>query len=400
MKFLAAILALLAATLPSQAQDCLALSQSHQIFQLREAARAPGASKFCIGAYELATQQLKSGHKHLKAYLRSNPPPDAAYRTHEMLADAAIRTGRYKDSLTEIQTLLKLKPDSQDARQMASLVTALSKYPNQRTAHLEPTGLQSNDGAIPITINGKPASYSLDTGAGLCVMSENEARRFGIKIDETTSTIGDSGGLRVGARIAIARNLFIGKIHLQNVAFFVFSDGEPPFNDIPEEQRGLIGLPVILAMRSFSYDKAQHYEFAATKAIHPAPDGNMLLDGGAVVIRTTSSGKPLDFTLDTGSIDTDLYPAFSRTLPELLTQDKKSMQPSTGLGGTIVRGTTRIDSITFDIGGKTVTLAPGFVLDDTPASAHYWAAGNLGNDLLHQADKVTLDFAAMTLILE
>jgi hypothetical protein len=400
MKLLPAVLALLAASISSHAQDCPTLSDSHQIFPLREAARAPGASNFCIGAYELATQQLESGRKHLETYLRTNPSFNAAYRTHEILADASIRTGHYKDSLAEIQTLLKLKPNSEDTRQMASLITALSKYPDQRIIHLEPTSLQSNDGAIPITINGKPAAYGLDTGAGLCVMSENEAKRFGMKIDDTTSTIGDSGGLRVGARITIAKDLFIGKIHLQNVAFFIFSDAGQPFSDIPEEQRGLIGIPVIIAMRSFSYDKAQHYEFAATKATHPIPNGNMLFDGGAAIIQVTTSGKPLAFTLDTGSINTDLFPAFGRALPELLAQGEKDQQPSTGIGGTVVRNATRIDSIPFLIGGKTVTLAPGFVLDDTPANAHYWAAGNLGNDLLHQANKVTLDFAAMSLTLE
>lgn len=400
MRFLPAVLALFAATLPSQAQDCLHLSESHQIFQLREAAHAPGASEFCIGALDLATQQLESGRKHLEAFLRTNPPLNATYRTHEMLVDASIRTGHYKDSLAEIQSLLKLKPDSEDARQTASLVTALAKYSDQRTVHLEPTSLQSDDGAIPITINGKPAAYSLDTGAGLCVMSENEAKRFGMKVDDTTSTIGDSGGLRVGARIAIAKDLFIGKIHLQNVAFFVFSDAGQPFSDIPEEQRGLIGLPAILAMRSFSYDKAQRYEFAATKASHPLPDSNMLLDGGAAIVQVTTSGKPLAFTLDTGSINTDLYPAFGRALPTLRAQGKKDQQPSTGIGGTVVRDTTRIDSIPFLIGGKTVTLAPGFILDDTPANAHYWAAGNLGNDLLHQAATVIIDFAAMTLTLQ
>ena len=283
---------------------------------------------------------------------------------------------------------------------MTPLITALSKYSDQHVIHLEPTSIQSNDGAIPITINGKPAAYGLDTGAGLCVMSENEAKRFGMKVDETTSTIGDSGGLRVGARVAIAKDLFIGKIHLQNVAFFVFSDAGQPFSDTPEEQRGLIGLPVILALRSFSYDKAQRYEFDATKATQPTPNGNMLLDGGAVVIQVTTSGKPLSFTLDTGAIDTDLFPVFGRALPGLLAQGKKDAQPSTGIGGTVVRDTTRIDSIPFLIGGKAVTLAPAYVLDDTSANAHYWAAGNLGNDLLHQAAKVTVDFSSMTLTLQ
>jgi hypothetical protein len=390
---------LLSIPLSSQAQDCLTLSEAHQIFQLRDATQSLGASDFCVGAYDLSSLQLNPGRKHLKRFLHSNPPSNAAYRSHELLSYAYLRTGQYKNFLSEIQSLLKLKPDADDAKQGLSLATALAKYPNQHVTHLKPTSIQSKDGAIPILINGKSAAYGLDTGTNLSFMSENEATRFGMKILDVTTPVNDSGGLHVGTRIAVAKDLFIDNIHLENVAFLVFPDSGPPFNTIPEEQRGLLGIPVILAMRSYSYDRSGNYRFDASNS-QPTPASNMLFDGANPVIQVISADTPLDFTLDTGAGNTDLYPAFGKALPYLLTQGNKDQQPSIGIGGTVVRDATRLKSVTFKISNKTVTLAPAFILDDTPANAHYWAAGNLGNDLLHQADKITLDFTSMTLTLE
>lgn len=383
----------------SHAQSCLALSEAHQIFELRQAAHAPGASDFCIGASELASLQLASGRKHLRKVIHTSPSSAESYRAHELLGYAYMRTGMYREFLSEVQESLNLKPGAEDAKQILPMASALARYPDQHTVHLEPATGQS-DGPIAITINGHPASYIFDTGANFSVMSENEAKRFGMKIEGTPSTLGDSGGLRVGVRIASAEDLLIGNIHVKHVAFLVFPDDQPPFNDSPERERGLIGIPVLLAVRSFSYDQDGHYRFAASPRSQPAPDSNMLFDGASAVVRLTCGKKLLAFTLDTGAGNTDLGPAFGKTLPGLLAQGTKDKRPSIGLGGTVVRESTRLANVHFNVGGKDVTLNPAFVLDDDPLNSKLWAAGNLGNDLLNQSKTVTLDFSSMTLTLD
>jgi predicted aspartyl protease len=383
----------------SSAQDCLALSEAHQIFELRQAADARGASDFCVGASELASLQLASGRKHLQKVIHANPTSAESYRAHELLGYAYLRTGMYREFLSEVQQSLKLKPTAADAKQMLPMASALARYPDQQTVHLEPATGKS-DGPIAITINGLPASYIFDTGANLSVMSENEAKRFGMKIETTQSTLGDSGGLRVGVRIASAEDLLIGKIHLKHVAFLIFADDQPPFNDSPERERGLIGIPILLAVRSFSYDQDGHYRFAASPQSQPAPNSNMLFDGANPVVRLTSGGKSLAFTLDTGAGNTDLGPVFGKAFPELLARGTKDKQPSVGLGGTVVRESTQLASVPFNLGGKDVILKPAFVLDDIPLNSRLWAAGNLGNDLLNQSKTVTLDFSSMTLTLD
>ncbi len=396
---LPALALLVGTTFSCHAQDCLALSEAHDVFTLREAATAPNASDFCKGAAEIDALQLTSGRKHLDNVIRSNPTSHEAYRAHELLAYAYLRTGMHKEFLRELQALLKLKPSSADTKQMISLASILAPYADQSVVHFEPSSVQTTDG-VPVTINGKAATYGLDTGANLSVMSENEAKRFGMKIEDTSSVVGDSGGLQAGVRIASAEDVVIGKIHLKHVAFLIFSDAQQPFVDIPETQRGLIGIPVLIAMRSFSYDKSGLYEFGAGDSSHPTADGNLLFDGASPVVQLSSGGKRLAFTLDTGAVNTDLGPVFGKTLPELLAQGISDKQPSTGLAGTVVRNSTRLSSVQFNLGGKNVTLAPAFVLDDIPLNSRLWAAGNLGNDLLHQSDKISIDFSSMTLTLQ
>jgi hypothetical protein len=57
-----------------------------------------------------------------------------------------------------------------------------------------------------------------------------------------------------------------------------------------------------------------------------------------------------------------------------------------------------LPSVDFQVGGREVTLKPAHVFLTHGLSE--WAAGNVGNDLLHQAHTITLDFHAMTLRLE
>ena len=391
---------LLGTTAISHGQDCLALSEAHDVFKLRQAATAKSASDFCKGAADINALQLSSGRKHLDTVIQKAPTSPEAYRAHELLAYQYLRTGMYREFHSEIEASLKLKPSSADAKQVLPMAAIAAQYPDQSVVHLEPSSIQSIDGQIPLTINGQPATYGLDTGANLSVMSENEAKRFGMKIEDTSTKLGDSGGLKVGVRLASAEDLTIGKIHVKHVLFLIFSDTQQPFVDAPETQRGLIGIPVLIAMRSFSYDKNRRYEFGSTKATHPAKDGNLLFDNANPVVQATSGGKPLSFTLDTGAGNTDLGPVFGKTLPDLLAQGKKEQQPSTGFGGTVVRDSTRLSAVQFNLGGKAVALSPAYVLDDVPLNANLWPAGNLGNDLLNQSEKVTIDFAAMTLTLQ
>jgi hypothetical protein len=125
---------------------------------------------------------------------------------------------------------------------------------------------------------------------------------------------------------------------------------------------------------------------------------NMLFHNSNPVINVVAKSKHLDFTLDTGAVDTDLNPPFAKSLPSLMKSGTPENRSIEGLGGSTNGSSILLPSVTFEISGKSVFLRPAHVF--TEHGNGTWAAGNLGMDLLKQAHAFTLDFGAMTLRLQ
>jgi predicted aspartyl protease len=111
------------------------------------------------------------------------------------------------------------------------------------------TTVQLENGGLPFSINGVHATYRFDTGAELSVLTESEAKRFGLRAHPASVQVGDVTGTQVNTRIAVADELSIGSIRIRRVAFLVLPDNQPPFNDQSPGSRGLIGIPVLLGAR-------------------------------------------------------------------------------------------------------------------------------------------------------
>jgi hypothetical protein len=146
---------------------------------------------------------------------------------------------------------------------------------------------------------------------------------------------------------------------------------------MPQNRRGIIGLPILLAMQTVRWTPTGSFEFA-----FPAQDldlraSNMLFHNSNPVIQVTVEGKHLDFTLDTGAVDTDVNPPFATALPELLKTGRPEKRLIGGLGGIDNYDSVLLQSVTFEIGGKNLTLKPTHVF--TKHGNGTWAAGNLGS---------------------
>ncbi len=227
-------------------------------------------------------------------------------------------------------------------------------------------------------------------------MSEREAKSLGLTAETVATQLGDSSGNGVsGFRVAIAKDLIIGGLHLQNVAFAVIPDTNEPFVEMPDSEgnRGLIGLPVLLAMQTIRWQPKGDFEFGFPSQPDPTRS-NMLFYGSSPIVQVSVQNKTLNFSLDTGAVDTDLNPTFAQELPELIASGQKETRKTTGLGGVSNSDSVLLPSVTFQIGGRDVVLKPAHVF--VTHSLGRWA-GNLGNDLLHQAQTITLDFHAMSL---
>ena len=131
------------------------------------------------------------------------------------------------------------------------------------------------------------------------------------------------------------------------------------------------------------------------------PHAALCFDGNHPLVQLAYENRPLAFALDTGATNTDLYPPFASSFPELIrSATKTDSYKMEGVGGAKYMEAATLESLKFGIGGFPATLKSVGVLLKPTTDASRFFAGNLGIDLLQQAHQTTFDFKAMTLTLQ
>jgi hypothetical protein len=351
-----------------------------------------------------AFNDLRRCEKKLGAVIKSRPQSDDAIEAHKLLASAYLRQGKYREALAQVNAVLALRPRDSDAQgDDLSLLAALRGSPDQEVVRRRSALLEPRDG-LPISINGVQATYWFDTGAYVSALRESEAKRFGLRVRAVSVKVGDVTGAQSDSRIAVADELSIGSIRLRHVAFLVFSDDQPPFNQSPPGEGGVVGIPVLLALQRFGWvgrAADMKLEIGPNSSNERVPHADLCFDGNHPVVQIQFENRSLAFTLDTGATNTDLYPPFAAAFPELIrTSAKTESYKMEGVGGAKSMDAAILPSLRLSIGGFPVLLSPaGVLLTHTIENSKFFH-GNLGIDLLQQAHKTTFDFQAMTLTLQ
>jgi predicted aspartyl protease len=376
------------------------LYDNHRWFELRDSIRKGGASAFYQGAIACAFNDVRRCEKKFRDVFNSAPRSDEAVEAHRTLASAYLTHGEYKKALAQVGAILALRPTDPDALGGHPLLAALADTPDQRIAGRHTT-VQLEDGGLPFSINGVHATYWFDTGAELSVLTESEAKRFGLREHQASVHVGDVNGTQVNTRIAVADELAIGSIRIRHVAFLVLPDDQPPFNEQSPGSRGLIGIPVLLAFSRFVWGADRTFEIGPESSHKRVPNAGLCFDGNHPLVQLEYDNRPLDFALDTGATNTDLYPPFGSAFPELIhSATKTDSYKMEGVGGAKYMEAATLESLKFSIGGFPVMLKSVGVLLKPTTDASRFFAGNLGIDLLQQAHQTTFDFKAMTLTLQ
>ncbi len=253
----------------------------------------------------------------------------------------------------------------------------------------------SHDGNLRFTvsINGKTGSYLFGfTGADVPVLTESEARRLGLKLRSGSVHIGDSSGIGFNARTAVAKEVVVGTTRFKNVSFIVMPD--PDSTDGPPPG-GIIGLPVILGMRSIRWSKSGTADFAT-------PDDASVYRNLSFfrkpTVQAVVENRPVFFTLDSGAENTDLNSRFADEFASLLTNAKRDEASIIGAGGEAKFEARKLDSLPFILGNRPVILSPAVVtIQSNPGMGGECCIGNLGDDILFSGSGFSLDFTRMTL---
>ncbi|HEX4758326.1 MAG TPA: pepsin/retropepsin-like aspartic protease family protein [Terracidiphilus sp.] len=377
---------------------------SNQAFALRDAVKLSHLPVFYRGAVEESQNRVAEAKKDLDRAIAADPRANEAFEACEMLANMNFRQGRFREALAEAEAAHAVKPESADLNNMLPLLRGLAESPDmsiaqRRSSRFEMKADSDGSRGLPVLINGKEVRYGFDTGAALSVMGESDAKLLGLTVKHVETKLNEASGTAIpGFNIAVAEDLVIAGLHLKNVPFFVLQDTGEPFVHVPVGRRGLIGLPVLLAMQTVRWEPSSGW-FAFGKAAemknHEAQ--NLLFHGATAIVQVHVKDKALIFSLDTGATDTDLNEGFAKALPAIVEAGQKENRAITGLGGSNQYDSVLLGPVEFDVGGSKVTLKAPHVF---PKHSLGNFDGNLGNDILHQAKAVALDFEAMELRLE
>jgi Aspartyl protease len=383
------------------------LYDAHRWFQLRTAIVRPNAPFFYKAAVEAAFNQPQA-ENDLNAVIKSKPDPATLIEARELLIASDYRTGRYKEAFSQAKAILSKKPDAEDIRNILPTLKVLSSFQEQAVVPGDPAKanatipieFQDQNLVLPVTINGVQAHYIFDNGFSLSALSESEALRLGLKIRDVKTSIDTMTGAQVNVRIAVANDLELAGVHLRNVAFYVLPKNEPPLNQLAPGRQGILGLPVIFALRHFQWSPAgRTFTVLPPEAQKRNLAPNLAFESTSIFAQLAFHGKVLDFSLDTGAQRTELYPAFARNFPEIKASGTPEARKLTGVGGSARIESVLVHALNFIVGGSEVQLKPAHILLRDNNSNSSWFTGNLGMDLLNQATSVEIDFDAMTLIL-
>jgi hypothetical protein len=196
-------------------------------------------------------------------------------------------------------------------------------------------------------------------------------------------------------------------MELRDVAFLVLPDGLDVFAAVPVGQQGIIGLPVLMALRTVRWTRSPDNRLQLIAGFPSAHgksqglrDANLAFEDNVPLASFEFEGRRLSAELDTGGRTSDMWPLFVRDFPALYGDARHGTEHYDGATGSATIDALYLPEVHLKIGGFPIVFrdAPALLRSTVPASNwHYcW----LGMDLLNQATEVTLDFPAMRMELK
>jgi predicted aspartyl protease len=384
------------------AADWKGLVKREDWFGLRDAASVQPAPSFYAGAIAAAFDRRADAMRILATVIAGAPASHQADMAREWLIDVHFRSGHYRSALDELKLLLDRHPRVRSLLEARSLFTALAQQGDMEVVTRAPARsswhIEQGNMFVPVVVNGVSGDYILDSGANTSLLSVTEAQRLGLKLQAGEGTGKDYVGNHLAFQAAIAPELRLGPIVLHNVPFGVVPDKQEPFVDLPEGKRGVLGISILLAVETWRWSKDGTIEMGFASAGYVKGRENLAFDGSTPLVLAEFAHTLLTFHLDTGAGHTDLWPAFARRYPAGLSRSGKSKIAS--VGGSRDISAAKLGTFDLLIDGRQLQLHDVIVLLKPPGSSRRPYYGNLGIDLLQQAQRVTLDFTAMRMTVE
>ncbi len=399
---LAIILSVAVTFAADQPVDIKSLYEGHHWFQLRDAISNAKAPELYQGAVAAAFDQRAEAEAHLQKVITFAPQSPEAAEARELLIHLYMRVGQYSKAVSVKKEQIAAQIGKPAAGGDRAALALLSQLPDMTVIARGSSTLQYEmrgaNLSVPISINDRPANFVLDTDANMSTLSESEAKRLGMLIlDGTVAVVGVTGETKPGGRMAVAQGFTIGNFHFKNVAFFIIGDDQEPFVDFPAGKRGIIGMPVILALQTLRWRHDGKIEIGFASPARGLSRANICFNNEDPVTQIEFQNRKLEFVMDTGGEDSELWPPFAKEFAGLLNQvGKKDSATLTGFEGSKDVDVVTLPEVRFTLGGFNDVFRSAPVFKKPTVALSNWYYGRAGMDILNQAQTVTIDFNAMT----
>jgi hypothetical protein len=383
----------------SSTQSLKSLYKAGKWTELQEALQKARGHNLYRGAVAVTFHQdLRDAESHLRAVIKAAPKSEEAYEAYEWLSHLYFYSGQYNRLVSTMEARWSAFPGRPGQDQEKSEILGFRGLPDQVTASVRPSTLRHEDHSIfiPLSVNGKEATFFFDTGAWPNVMGESEAKRLGLRFTEASGTMGTMTN-RASFRTAVANELVAGGVRLKNVSFTVLPDNSEPWSSLPPGRRGAIGIPVILAFRTLRWAQDGTVRIGEKPAPFDVHNANLMFDNDHLAISVRLEGRTALGAVDTGAETTDLFRGLGVQFPSILESGKKGTTQVHGVGGTESYESVTLPEITFTIGGINAILRSQDVLMNRGTRSYI---GNFGLDIFQQGRAFKFDFTAMRLELE
>ncbi|MEY8760543.1 aspartyl protease family protein [Chryseobacterium tongliaoense] len=341
-----------------------------------------------------------SNQKILKlATLKTALPDSLMFKIYRIKEDNCVKLYDYSGAKNAVENTLKKygktlpEDEKKDLQNNLKIWSALENEPKQKVIINADTRLKmvkdaANLKNLQIKSGDDEMNFIFDTGANISTVSRSVAQRLKMKIIPADIDVQAVTGATVKADLALCKKMSLGNIVIENAVFLVFEDAALSFPQIKYQINGILGFPVIEALKEVQITRDDYF-FVPRHETKISLPSNLAINGLSPLIYI--DGK--HFTFDTGATQTILYSTF---YTENKAELEKQYQPVSimmgGAGGTAEHEGFKIDH-TFHILGKSISLKGISVLKKSIHDQTVY--GNIGQDVIRQFGKMTLNFDRM-----
>jgi predicted aspartyl protease len=384
--------------------DLRTLYNSRQWFELRDAMRARPDPALYQAVLADGFNDPARADKLLRAVIKTNPKSEDSAIAWQQLEYIYQRAGQFRQLRALIDEQLAAKPDDSGLKADRATVDSFPWEQSIAQRRYSKISLSTLDGNlfIPVSVNGNPGDYGVDTDMNVSMLSESETERLGLTIHNTARDAREfsgAAGEQLGYQTAVADDFTVGNVHLKNVSFIVVPDGQDPFAELPLGKRGIIGTPVLVAFQTIRWSSDGTFEIAFPPAPKDTAKSNLCFDGLDLITEAEFKQRKLEFVVDTGDNASSLYPLFAKDFADLVSESgTKQSSRVTGVDGSKEVSSVILPEVPLQVGGFRGVLRPAKLLLEQTIGNSQRYYGRVGMAFFRQAHQVSIDFQSMTLV--